>query len=396
MQGRVVMSGGTESQPFLITNGVKQGCVMAPTLFSILFAAMLHSALENCPAGIKIRYRMDGQFFDLRRLKAKTKTSEALVRDFLYADDCALAAHSESALQDLADRLAEAATKFGLTISLPKTEVLLQPAPDTSVPSPQIYIHGTKLKVVDEFTYLGSCLSNTCNLDSEISKRLAKASSSFGRLWTRVWKERGLSSQTKVSVYKAVVLSALLYGCESWTLYRRQLKQLDQFHIRCLRKILKISRQEHVPNTEILRRANMSGIEAHITKIRLRWAGHVVRMEDHRLPKQLFHCELSQGERARGRPILRYKDTLKASLLSADICPSSWQTLASDRSAWRSKVSKGVTALEAKNKLKSDEMRAARKAQGSQPIDAETASICPTCGKVCRSQFGLRAHMRVH
>ena len=120
------MSGGTESQTFLITNGVKQGCVMAPTLFSILFAAMLHSALENCPAGIKIRYRMDGQFFDLRRLKAKTKTSEALVRDFLYADDCALAAHSESALQDLADRLAEAATKFGLTISLPKTEVLLQ------------------------------------------------------------------------------------------------------------------------------------------------------------------------------------------------------------------------------------------------------------------------------
>ena len=119
-------------------------------------------------------------------------------------------------------------------------------------------------------------------------------------------------------------------------------------------------------------------------------------MEDHRLPKQLFHCELSQGERAHGRPILRYKDTLKASLLSVGICPSSWQMLAFDRSAWSSKLSKGVTALEAKNKLKSDEMRAARKARGSQPIDAETASICPTCGKVCRSQFGLRAHMRVH
>ena len=54
---------GVVSEPFPVTNGVKQGCVLAPTLFSLLFAEMLSSALANTDAGITIRYRTDGRFF---------------------------------------------------------------------------------------------------------------------------------------------------------------------------------------------------------------------------------------------------------------------------------------------------------------------------------------------
>ena len=62
-------------------------------LFSRMFAIMLLVALSTTDAGITVRYRCDGRFFDLRRLKAKTKVLEALLRDFLlFADDCALAA----------------------------------------------------------------------------------------------------------------------------------------------------------------------------------------------------------------------------------------------------------------------------------------------------------------
>lgn len=395
MQGRVTCA-GEASQPFNVTNGVKQGCVMAPTLFSILFATMLQYALSRCSAGIKIRYRMDGRFFDLKRLKAKTKVTETLIRDFLYADDCALAAHSENALQELADSLAVAANKFGMTISLSKTEVMFQPAPNSVSPTPIIHINGTQLKTVDEFTYLGSCLSSSANLDSEISRRLAKANSSFGRLWTRVWQERGLNIQTKISVYKAVVLSALLYGCESWTLYRRHIKQLEQFHIRCLRRIMNISWQERITNIEVLHRADMFGIEAHIIKSQLRWAGHVARMADSRLPKQIFFSELCQGERPKGRPTLRYKDTLKANLLSIGVDPSSWQTLATDRTAWRTAIRHGVSSFETNRLSQLEVKRASRKLKDAQPPDPQSAVSCTICGRLCKSQFGLRAHMKIH
>ncbi|KAL8625309.1 hypothetical protein ACOMHN_030067 [Nucella lapillus] len=94
----------------------------------------------------------------------------------------------------------------------------------------EIKIDGKVLNNVDSFTYLGSSLSSSNSLDKEISNRIAKASASYGRLHKRVWNERGLNLETKCAVYRA--LTALLYGCESWTVYRRHVKLLDQFHQR--------------------------------------------------------------------------------------------------------------------------------------------------------------------
>ena len=55
------------SVPFPITNGVKQGCVLAPTLFSIFFSMMLRQATENLDdhEAVYIRYRLDGSLFNL-------------------------------------------------------------------------------------------------------------------------------------------------------------------------------------------------------------------------------------------------------------------------------------------------------------------------------------------
>ena len=96
-------------------------------------------------AGVKIHYRTDGEFFNLRRLKSYTKVTRAIVRDFFFADDCALAAHSEVDLQELADCFATAAKMFGLTVSIKKTEVLRQLAPNTARPpnptSPWMEMH---------------------------------------------------------------------------------------------------------------------------------------------------------------------------------------------------------------------------------------------------------------
>ena len=64
---------GEFSEPFEVTNGVKQGCVMAPTLFSMMFSAMLMDAFEDSATSFPLRYRFDGKIFNLRRLQAKTK-----------------------------------------------------------------------------------------------------------------------------------------------------------------------------------------------------------------------------------------------------------------------------------------------------------------------------------
>ena len=85
---------------------------------------MLREAKDDLPDGIYIRFRTDGSLFNLRRLLARTKTIEELITELLFADDCALLAHMEEALQHIVNRFSDEAKRFGLIISLKKIEVL--------------------------------------------------------------------------------------------------------------------------------------------------------------------------------------------------------------------------------------------------------------------------------
>ena len=99
-------------------------------------------------------------------------------------------------------------------------------------------------------------------IDVEIINRIQAASGAFGGLWKCVWSQHGISVSTQCKVYKTIVLPALLYPAETYTLYRRHFIKLSKVHLRHLRQILRTSWKDHIPNDEVLRRANMSSIEA--------------------------------------------------------------------------------------------------------------------------------------
>ena len=105
----------------------------------------------------------------------------------------------------------------------------------------------------DKFTYLGSTLSRVVHIDNEVNARIAKASAAFGRLRGSVWDRSGIRLDTKLKVYKFVVLPTLLHACETWTVYQRHAKRLNHFHTRCLRKLFMIKWQDKIPDTEVLK-----------------------------------------------------------------------------------------------------------------------------------------------
>ena len=181
-----VLSNGEQSDPFTISNGVKQGCVLAPVLLNLFFICVLRQAVGNMDEGVYVCFRYDGSIFDLRRLSAKTKTLNNLIQEALFADDCALMAHKPGHLQAMLNSFSDASKQFGLTISLGKTEVLFQRAPNSVVPQPAISIDDVELKVVDSFKYLGSMISSYGSLDKEIASRISKVSQALGRLHNRL------------------------------------------------------------------------------------------------------------------------------------------------------------------------------------------------------------------
>ena len=88
---------------------------------------------------------------------------------------------------------------------------------------------------------------------------------------------------------------------------------IECFHQRCIRIILNVRLSDFVTNVEFQEQAEIPNIEALLLKYQLRWAGHVSRIEDHRLPKIILHGELSTGLRYRGALKKHYKDCLKKS-----------------------------------------------------------------------------------
>ena len=96
-------------------------------------------------------------------------------------------------------------------------------------------------------------------------------------------------------------------------------------------KILRIKWQDMIPNTEVLRRARSTSIDVLLIKAQLRWTGHILRMEDGRLPKELLYEELREGSRHVGGQRKRFKDTLKRSLTVCNIDIDKWESTAQDR-----------------------------------------------------------------
>ena len=85
MLGRVSLDGAI-SDPFAKTNGIKQGCILGQILFCLVYAAMRDDATIVC--------------------------------ELLYADECALEAHTQDDLQQITDRFEQAANNFRLTTNI--------------------------------------------------------------------------------------------------------------------------------------------------------------------------------------------------------------------------------------------------------------------------------------
>ena len=163
------------------------------------------------------------------------------------------------------DILSHACKAFRLTIRIKKTNIMGK----NIVMPPLINIGSVTLEVVDSFTYPGSTLTSNVSLYAEINIRIGKAAAIMPKLNRTVWSNKSLTENTKLHVYQACVLSTLLYSSEAGTTYERKEKKLNSFHLHCLRRILGISWQDMVTNTEVMVRAHSSGIYTLLSQRRL-------------------------------------------------------------------------------------------------------------------------------
>src|SRR5207244_3436977 len=118
----------------------------------------------------------------------------------------------------------------------------------------------------------------------------------------KLWRSREITCKTKLKVYDILIRSIVLYNAETWTLKVENTRRLQVFEMACLRRIMGISKRQHVRNTDIILRSGLKlDLVGKIQTQRLKYFGHVERMRAERLPYIAMYGRIDE-KRGRGRP----------------------------------------------------------------------------------------------
>jgi hypothetical protein len=152
-----------------------------------------------------------------------------------------------------------------------------------------------------------------------------------------------LLKKLKIIIYKTIILSVVMYGCETWSLTLREEHELRVFENRVLGRILGPERNE-VPgrwrklhDEELCDFHSSPNIIIIMKSRRMRWTGHVARMEEKKNAYMLLVGK-PEGKRPLGRPRRRCLDNIRMDLLELGWGDVDWIGLAQDRDRWRALV----------------------------------------------------------
>ena len=265
-----------------------------------------------------------------------TGAEEIVFDDSEYADDTALLFCSRGDVEEQTPALMEHFADWGMEVHAgaqgkdSKSEILFCAAPphvysdsatydgadlsDVQLPA------GRSMPVVSQFKYLGDYVAANGADAPAVQARITDAGKAFGALRKCLFSSPTVTRAAKTAVYEALILSILLYGCESWCLTEELLQRLRVFHAQCLRAMSRVTRKhtwEHrISSIQLMQELGLDAIDFYVARRQLRWLGHVSRMDWERLPRRMLSVWVPH---ARPRGALQLTD-LRPQLGQGDGC----------------------------------------------------------------------------
>ena len=198
---------------------------------------------------------------------------------------------------------------------------------------------GSMLEAVLSFKYLGSTVTSLNQVEEEIRLRIAAGARCSWALDTTL-KSRMLSRTTKTQIYTTIIRPIVLYGFETWRLTKETEKRLNVFERNILRRIWgpvmddEAGEWRRHHNHELIALSGLPPITNIIRSHRLRWAGHVSRMEDRQLVKEMM-VGRPLGTRLLSRPRKHWIDKMKEDMNNLGEDPEEWRHLSEERAVWK-------------------------------------------------------------
>ena len=293
------------SKWFAVEQDLCQGCVLAPLLFNIFFAAVINVVSPRLKADEGI---MDA-LVHLRKKKGPGGRGEAAGESvlatplwgMLYADDAGVVSRSPEQLRKIIGGIVVVCAAFGLTVSEAKTEIMCLRAKGMpeSTATFSVEAAGQVYNQTNEFVYLGGNVNHNADLSIEVDRRIRNAWCSFRKYTLELYDRPSAPLELKIRMLRAEVLETMLYSCVTWSPRACHYNTLRRAHYRFLTRCIgwrKHNRTDHpIFYLDTLLKTGSESIEATLRRRRILFAGFVARMEDTRLPKCVMFGEMVGG-----------------------------------------------------------------------------------------------------
>ena len=303
---------------FRTTVGVRQGCLLSPTLFNIFLEIIMADALEDH--------------------KSTVSTGGRAISNLCFVDDIDGLAGSELELANLVERLDKTSTAYGIQISAEKTKLMTI---NTNGISSNIRVNGEKLKTVQSFKYLGAIVTDEGSMP-EIRSKIAKTIAALTKLMI-IWDNKNIDLSSKIRLLRFLVMSIFVYSCETWTLTAEIGRKIQTVEMRSFRRLFCISYKDHITNEEVQSRIRKAigpyeELLSTVKRRKMKWYGHVTRASG--LAKTVLQGTVWGGRR-RGRQRIRWGDNIR-DWTGLELCNAVRR--AEEREEWRMLVARSCGA----------------------------------------------------
>jgi hypothetical protein len=311
--------GGTTSSSFPVNVGLRQGDGLSVLLFNLVLEHIMRKVLTQ------------------EQMKRTLYTSK--FQALAYADDIAFLARSLADLKILLLNLIKHAKEAGLQINEEKTMYLLVSRNKRpGHPSQNLTIDSYNFERVDQFKYLGGIITSENDSTPAVRERIAAGNRCLFGL-AHIFRSKYVTANTKVQIYKTALRPVVTYGLETCTLTQQDEKDLEVFERKVLRKIFGAIKENQqwrkLYNHEIQELYRQPSITNYVRAQRLLWVGHVLRMEENRVPRKCFQST-PDGTRPRGRPKARFNDLIDRDVKQFNLVR--WREVAMNTNLWKKHI----------------------------------------------------------
>jgi reverse transcriptase-like protein len=253
-----------------------------------------------------------------------------------FADDLVLIEESKEELQKALDSFNKECSRLGMRVSVAKTKIMVCSRKPEAV---SFKIGGSPLEQVDEFVYLGSVFRSNCTVDNDIRQRKTKAKQVLAALYQTIVRKREVPRSAKRAIYKSVYRPVLMYGHESWPLNNERRLMLKSAEMDFVRAAMGVSRRDQWTNIELRRKFKLEQpLLVWAERSQLKWFGHVVRMSEDRLPRQLLFAIVT-GKKYPGGRRKNWLQSLEEPVTRCGLRNvKEAEATALDRRAWRATI----------------------------------------------------------